>query len=242
MTKIDNLDIIIDDLNSYLPDDLASLPRPRKRLTELMVQIANKGRHAQNGKKLFINFLRSPSRIERLDERSNRVHFGINEFVDERYSANSKVRLTDKSEQLDFGLLLRSIGYKAVSIDESIPIDERTGVIENEAGLIKRLGDDVFCSGWAATGANGVILGTMNSSFEIGRNILEHIRRGAVNLVDKPGRRAIMDALSKQNVHVITFEDWQKIDRLETEQGKSKNKPREKIVNTSEILNHLNKQ
>jgi len=41
MTKINNLDILIDDLVNYLPNDLSSLPRPRKRLTELMLQIAN---------------------------------------------------------------------------------------------------------------------------------------------------------------------------------------------------------
>lgn len=91
------------------------------------------------------------------------------------------------------------------------------------------------------TGAQGVILGTMNSSFEIGKNILNHIEKGAINLESKPGRRAILDLLDKQNVRVITFADWQKIDSLEQEVGKSKNKPREKIVNIAEILDYLNK-
>lgn len=81
----------------------------------------------------------------------------------------------------------------------------------------------------------------MNSSFEIGKNILNHIEKGAINVTEKPGRRSIIDILNKQNVRVITYEDWQRIDNLEQKVGKSKNKPREKIVNTSEILNYLNK-
>lgn len=81
----------------------------------------------------------------------------------------------------------------------------------------------------------------MNSSFEIGKNILNHIEKGAINVECKPGRQAIVDLLNRQNVRVITFEDWQKIDSLEQQVGKSKNKPREKIVNISEILDCLNK-
>lgn len=82
----------------------------------------------------------------------------------------------------------------------------------------------------------------MNSSFEIGKNILNHIESGAISSECKPGRQAIAELLDKQGVRVISFEDWQKIDSVEQEVGKSKNKPREKIVNTAEILDYLNKK
>ena len=159
MTKIPNLDIVIDDLKSLVPNELDALPRPRKRLTELMLQILSKNnsKSTPSEKRLFINFLRSPLKIESLnDSRVNRVHLGVNEFVGDRLSEGSKVKASGTVEHRDFGLLLRSIGYKAVSIDKSIPIDERTGVIENDSGLIKSMGNDVFCSGWAATGTFGL--------------------------------------------------------------------------------------
>lgn len=161
MTKIENLDIIIDELNDFLPEDLNSLARPRKRLAELMLQIFSKNNDKckdKNAKRLFINFLRSPLRIENLGKANlNRIELAVNEFVDNdsKFSENAKVKSTDKKESIDMGLLLRSIGYKAISIDKSIPINERTGVIDNESGLIKSIGNDVFCSGWAATGAQG---------------------------------------------------------------------------------------
>lgn len=169
MTKIPNLDIVIDDLKGLVPDDLNALPRPRKRLTELMLQILNKHKGTSNEKRLFINFLRSPLKIESLnvnDSRVNRVHLGVNEFVSDPFSEGSKVRSSGAVEHRDFGLLLRSIGYKAVSIDKSIPIDERTGVIENDAGLIRSLGNDVFCSGWAATGTVLVVCSFQRWNFE----------------------------------------------------------------------------
>ena len=156
MTKINNLDIVIDDLKSLVPADLATLPRPRRRLTELMLQILASSKSKPSEKRLFINFLRGPTKIESLsvnDSRVNRLHLAVNEFAGDPFSEDAKVRPTGEIEHRDFGLLLRSIGYKAVSIDKSIPIDERTGVIENEAGLIRSMGNDVFCSGWAATGS-----------------------------------------------------------------------------------------
>lgn len=152
MTKINNLSIVIDDLKNLVPAELGSLPRPRKRITELMLQILNSSGSKPSEKRLFINFLRSPVKIESLNDQVNRLHLAVNEFVGDPFSESAKVKSTGQFEQRDFGLLLRSIGYKALSIDKSIPIDERTGVIENEAGLIKSMGNDVFCSGWAATG------------------------------------------------------------------------------------------
>ena len=37
-------------------------------------------------------------------------------------------------------------------------------------------------------------------------------------------------------VDVVTFEEWQKIDRAEVERGKAQGKLREKIVNVEDML------
>lgn len=63
----------------------------------------------------------------------------------------------------------------------------------------------VYCSGWVKTGPIGVIVSTMNSSFETGSNLLSDINRGAIDgTVSKPGRNLIVnDILKKKGVCVV---------------------------------------
>ena len=243
MTKMPELSIHLDaeQFKSFLPSSLDILPRPRRRLIELMCQIAEKSRQKGSlpaSRQCFLEFLQSPLQIEQLSDR-NLVHLGVNEIVDDPFGERAKVRLTQQRRVLEFGFLLRSIGYRAISIDPTIPIDEKSGVIQNDRGKIGTLGEGVYCSGWAATGATGVILGTMNSALEIGRNILQDIEHGVVDLGNKLGRLSIISALKDKNVKVVSFADWQKIDALERQRGQSHNKPREKFVNTKDILDAI---
>lgn len=61
----------------------------------------------------------------------------------------------------------------------------------------------VYCSGWVKTGPIGVIVSTMNSSFETGSNLLSDINKGAIDgTVSKPGRNFIVnDILKKKGVY-----------------------------------------
>lgn len=147
-----------------------------------------------------------------------------------------KTILTDKREEIRCGLLLKSIGYKVVSIDPSIPLNEKTNIIENVNGKITGVGFGLFCTGWAAVGATGVIVDTMNSSFEIADNILREVEDNIENLVDKPGSGEILNILRERNVDVATFSDWQKIDQLEKDLGREKGKIREKLIDISPSL------
>ena len=44
--------------------------------------------------------------------------------------------LTEDKEDIDCGLVLRSIGYKSIQVDQSIPFDELKGVVLNKAGRV----------------------------------------------------------------------------------------------------------
>ena len=58
---------------------------------------------------------------------------------------------------------------------------------------------------------------------------------------EKPGRRALLQLLSERQVGVVTFQDWEKIDKEEIERGRRRGKPREKITDLSEIANVLHR-
>lgn len=49
---------------------------------------------------------------------------------------NQRAIQTDETETLECGLFLRSIGYKGVSLDPSLPFDQRTGTIPNDDGRV----------------------------------------------------------------------------------------------------------
>ncbi len=56
----------------------------------------------------------------------------------------------------------------------------------------------------------------------------------------KPDRKAIQDLLCSRDVHVVTFQDWEQIDRAEIERSQEKGKPRKKFLTIEEMLAVLN--
>lgn len=49
---------------------------------------------------------------------------------------NQKAVMTDKQEDISCGLVLQSIGYKSIQIDQSVPFDSKRGVIPNNDGRV----------------------------------------------------------------------------------------------------------
>ena len=66
-----------------------------------------------------------------------------------------RARTTDRPETIECGLVLRSVGYRAVPLPD-VPFDERAYVMPNERGRVQ---PGVYCVGWIKRGPTG-ILGT----------------------------------------------------------------------------------
>lgn len=56
----------------------------------------------------------------------------------------------------------------------------------------------LYCSGWVKSGPVGVILSTMNGSYETAEKILEDIPKGRHFSLTKSGRDAVLSDLSKR--------------------------------------------
>jgi adrenodoxin-NADP+ reductase len=186
-------------------------------------------------KKFLIQFLRSPVSITRISDSKLSVEFAINQ-LDDPFADNSQVRSTTERQTLETGLVIKSIGYTTVPLDPSIPIDDRRGCIQNEGGKIRGLGPGLYCSGWAATGPSGVLLGTMNFSFEVAKNILRDVEAGDIVVDDRRGADVVRQMLTERKVQFVTFDDWSRIDEAEKEKGQKEGKPREKIVSVDEMV------
>lgn len=85
-----------------------------------------------------------------------------------------------------------------------------------------------------ATGPTGVILTTMNNSFAVAHTVVEDFQSGAINTDEsRPG----FDALKIRLNDVVTWEGWQRIDKVEIEAAANvAGKPREKIIDIAKML------
>lgn len=64
------------------------------------------------------------------------VVFSVTFILQGKDLASQKAVLTDEREDIECGLVLRSIGYKGLQIDQSVPFDEKGGVIKSQKGRV----------------------------------------------------------------------------------------------------------
>ncbi|XP_034645984.1 NADPH:adrenodoxin oxidoreductase, mitochondrial isoform X2 [Trachemys scripta elegans] len=226
-----------------LGDVIKDVPRPRKRLTELMVKSAlekpgekEASRWASATKEWGLKFRRSP--LEVLSAADGKQARGIRIAVTRLEGSGESARAvpTGEVEELECGLILSSIGYRSLPLDSAIPFDPKLGIIPNSLGRVQ--GEPgLYCSGWVKRGPTGVIITTMNDSFDTAQSVLEDLQTGVLNLSSsKDGFRSVRSILHSRGVHPVTFSDWEKIDAAEVARGKLAGKPREKIVDPQEML------
>ncbi|XP_066442426.1 NADPH:adrenodoxin oxidoreductase, mitochondrial isoform X2 [Eleutherodactylus coqui] len=226
-----------------LGDILKDLPRPRKRLTELLVKSALEEpgekeavRRAQCTREWGLRFFRSPIAVLPSEDgkRASGVRLSVTRLEGSGESAVSVP--TGETEDMPCGLIFSSIGYRSVPISPGVPFLPRQGIIPNSMGRV--LGaPGLYCSGWVKRGPTGVITTTMTDSFDTAQSLLEDLKSGALNLSNsRPGASAIRELLLLRGVDPVSFSDWEKIDAVETAQGLKVGKPREKILNTEEML------
>ena len=203
-----------------------------------MIKISKENSENEKSKNCcFVRFYRSPIQIKGdMNNGVTSIILGVNKKSNNLNQENEQVSLTDKQEELKCGLVLRSVGYKTISIDSSLPFDERKGIIKNENGRVIGCGPGLYCSGWVGSGPSGVIVNTMNFSFDVGKNILQDINDGKLNIENKQGISIILEKLKSKNVEVIHFDEWEKIDQFEKELGALQGKTREKVVDINLMI------
>ncbi|MEK6277066.1 MAG: FAD-dependent oxidoreductase [Actinomycetota bacterium] len=188
-------------------------------------------------RKIILRFFRSPVEIQG-DGRVEKLIVGRNELVDE--DGRLRAQDTGEREDLECGLVLRSVGYTGLAID-GLPFDEKRGTILNERGRVldthdagHRLGH--YAAGWIKRGPSGVIGTNKKDSHETVAHLLEDVGKGKLLDPEAPDPDAIVNLLSERGVRFVTFEDWQAIDAAEVGRGEPHGRPRVKFVRVEEML------
>ncbi|KAF6298553.1 ferredoxin reductase [Rhinolophus ferrumequinum] len=221
------------------------VPRPRKRLTELLLRTATEkpgveeaARQALASRAWGLRFFRSPLQV--LPSPDGRRAAGIRLAITRLEGVGEAARAvpTGDMEDLPCGLVLSSVGYKSRPIDPSVPFDPKLGVIPNMEGRVVDV-PGLYCSGWVKRGPTGVITTTMTDSFLTSQTLLQDLEAGLLPSGPRPGYSAIKALLSSRGVRPISFSDWEKLDAEEMSRGQGAGKPREKLLDPQEMLRLL---
>lgn len=187
-------------------------------------------------RRCWFHFLKSPIELKGKD-RLERVVLTRN--VLEGEPSGQIARATNELEELECGLLFRSIGYRGVAIS-GVPFDERRGVFPNLDGRIVD-GDSVvpglYATGWIKRGPTGIIGTNRADSVATVTSLLEDIPK--FGDAKKPGADGLENFFRSRGVRVVSYADWQMIDSEEIRRGEPAGKPREKFTRVKEMLSVL---
>ncbi|BGP12956.1 hypothetical protein JCM10213_006595 [Rhodosporidiobolus nylandii] len=221
--------------------------RMRKRAIGLL-QGGSKTPLAEADKSLSFEFLRSP--LELLPSSSSPasvggVRYALNELSPPSAGTTSidpnllQARPTGEQVEQQTDMVFKSVGYRSLGIP-GLPFDERRGVVRNKEGrVVDEQGETVqgqYTSGWLARGPNGVIATTMFDAFAAADLVAADLS----SLSSSTGERPPVDMEQlRGNARVVSWEDWERIDRVEKEHGKEKGKIREKFTSVQAMLDVL---
>jgi ferredoxin--NADP+ reductase len=187
--------------------------------------------------RIVLRFLASPVEMKG-DGKVESIVIGRNELVEENGRLVAKD--TGEREELECGLVLRSVGYTGVPI-EGVPFDNKRGLILNDGGRVLDSHDSGhkvghYTAGWIKRGPSGVIGTNKKDALETVQHLLADVESQTLLEPANPAPEAIEQLLAEKDIRFISFEDWQAIDQAEVGRGEPHGRPRVKFVRVEDML------
>ena len=148
-------------------------------------------------------------------------------------------RATDRFEDLEAGLVFRSVGYRGVALPE-VPFRDDWGVIPHAAGRVLDSPDGEpltgqYCAGWIKRGPTGVIGTNKPDALETVKVLLQDVASGRHWRPELPAAEAAERLVAERAPSYFSFADWKALDALEVARGKAEGRPRVKFVSVEEM-------
>jgi ferredoxin/flavodoxin---NADP+ reductase len=209
-----------------------------RKNVQLLKEFAARPAGSEADRRIVLRFLRSPVAIRGTDH-VEAVDVRRNEIARDEGGVLRARPVDDEVETIECGLVLRSVGYRAVPLPD-VPFDERYYVLPNQRGRVVDADGKpvpgVYTVGWIKRGPTG-ILGTNKRDAEETINCLaEDLRSGALPQPSAPDREQLDALLAERARNLVTAEGWRAIDAHEVERGRSRERPRIKLAARDELL------
>ncbi len=205
---------------------------------ELLREFAARPARRDARRRIELRFLCSPVEIRGTDS-VEAIDFRRNEIVRTEDGSLRAQPLHEDVETIECGLVLRSVGYRAVPLPD-VPFDDRHFVLPNERGRVLTPAGQplrgVYAVGWIKRGPTGILGTNKRDAEETVRCLVEDLRAGALPHPPNPGREQIDALLAKRKPDLVTVEGWRAIDGQELERGRNELRPRVKFASRDELL------
>jgi ferredoxin--NADP+ reductase len=150
-----------------------------------------------------------------------------------------RARQTGTTEEMQVGLVFRSVGYRGVALP-GVSFNEDWGTIENREGrVVSGDGDQVtglYTAGWIKRGPSGVIGTNKTCAKETVDRMAEDLQAALHFNPDQTDPSTVEALVRERQPDVVTYEDWEKIDKAELARGEATNRPRVKFTNIDDML------
>lgn len=229
------------ELDDVTKEFIANNPnKATARKVEILQRYAAEKRSGKP-KKLVLRFRVSPVELIAGDDGGvSKVKLVENDlYLDER--GTIRPRPSERFEELDAGLVFRSVGYYGVPLP-GVPFREDRGVIPNDRGrVVETLGDTdgavtgLYCAGWIKRGPSGVIGTNKPDSLETVERMLEDVAAGAVLEPGAPGVDAAHELVRERKPSYFSYDDWKKLDAIEIERADGTGAPRVKFTSIDDM-------
>ena len=206
-----------------------------RRNVELLREFAQR-EPAGRTHRITLRFLRSP--IAMLGE-GDRGPVAALQVVRNRIEPDGRGGLravaTGETEEIECGLVLRSIGYRGRPVDD-VPFDPRRGLIRNEGGRVcdeeSRSHRGEYVVGWVKRGPSGVIGTNKKDAADTVAKIVADAAAGALGECDRYDADWIVERVPS----AVGWSGWGAIDERECRAGSRAGRPRVKIVRVPELF------
>lgn len=223
---VDHGELTLDPGTAALRDGEGLDPGLERKIVA-MEDIAWQGSRPGRRKRVVFRYLLSPTEFT-----GTELHVVRNELTVDA-EGHLRATPTDRTETIEAGLVLCSIGYRGVALAD-VPFDEALGVVPNTGGRVADA-PGTYVAGWIKRGPSGYIGTNKTCAHETASNLMADFNAG---LLPAPGhtRTSLAALVAKRQPEAIDLRGWRAIDEIERRRGREAGKVRQKFTNTAEMV------
>jgi len=193
--------------------------------------------HIPGYKRIALRYLLSPVSVLG-DGRVEGIRLVRNELVQDA-DGRSRAAPTSVVEDVDCGLVLRSVGYRGIPV-AGIPVSGARSTMLNVGGRVLEPDasgpmSGVYTVGWIKRGPSGVIGTNKACAAETVDKLVDDFHSGRL-AAPGGGRQDLRRLVAERRPERIDYDGWKAIDAHERRLGRESGRPRVKLVDTASMI------